>query len=109
MMNDESRPSKDPGDTTGNSKHRPDEPTEPPDQPKGTSARVREAWVETRGSSMSRDHTGRTTQSGHDTNTRGNTGEVEGSREVQGDGMGSGRGNGNGNGNGAASSTSSGS
>ena len=38
MMNDGSRPSKDPGDMTGDSKHRPDEPTEPPNQPKGASA-----------------------------------------------------------------------
>ena len=34
--NDKSRPSKDPGDMTGDGKRHPDEPTELPNQPKGT-------------------------------------------------------------------------
>ena len=39
---------RDPGDTTGDSKRRPDEPTEPPNQPKSMSARGGEERVEVR-------------------------------------------------------------
>ena len=89
--NAESRPTRDPGDTTGDGKRRPDEPTEPPDQLKGASARGGEERVEAR---IQRGHTGRTARSDHDADARSDTGDVEGRREVQGGGKEVGRGSG---------------
>jgi hypothetical protein len=42
------RPSIDPADTMGDNEHRPDVPTEPPDQPEGTREQRSEPRVETR-------------------------------------------------------------
>jgi hypothetical protein len=43
---DPTRPSRDPADATGDDERRPEVPTEPPDQPKGTRARGSEQRVE---------------------------------------------------------------
>ena len=66
MMNDKSRPSKDPEDTTGDGKRHPDEPTEPPDQPKGASARGGEERVKGRVPTASKGRMGATVRPGSD-------------------------------------------
>ena len=42
------RPSEDPGDMTGDDKHHPDTPTEPPNMPEGMRGRGSWEWVKTR-------------------------------------------------------------
>ena len=51
------RPSEDLADTTGDEERHPDEPTKPPDKPKGTGGREGERRVESRESRASRGHT----------------------------------------------------
>ena len=80
------RPSEDPGDTTGDDERHPDEPTEPPDQPKGARVRGGEERVEASASesSMSKDCTDATVELRSDADARTDRGDVEGRRQVQG-------------------------
>jgi hypothetical protein len=56
MTDPPSRPSRDPEDTLGDDKRRPDAPTEPPNKPEGTRGRRSRKWVEMGVSRASRAH-----------------------------------------------------